>query len=534
MCLPQEGHSTPLRPLAGQRTALPLSHAVYVPRWRMCLRNKRPPPSPHSPLHHATCACVQMARNVKQDEDGFVRDLASCEEFDADGNDNGATPASIVADEFDWHVGASGLYALRDIQWLRYVGINNDAAVYWKTSKAMADGKSAHIKDSIIGRIANLYPGANARNGHMMGPSGAFTFVMDNVTFLREDSDSSSPPLKIGQHCGLSGHNGGVEGQMCAVQYFLRNMDWSHISSEMQRIQFGVSGGNPITPILTAADESLDGAQSLISPLLGGFAALPGCHVTTLRWSYATACADRARRLQIFGHPMWNDESRGLPMGGGADIPWELRTTGVHTYNGSEGERSYYIRCAFNGCRPWNRVAYEEAEVGVARNWTTAMHQFAYGQLRLRGPGYDGVVPSRVHMRSEWPPQLFESILMNGVNGGWLTYDATGSGYAAVVLEGRNYTLEGADPSVDLAIVLSDPWMAALTPDKPDEVLALCVAGGGPFQRSGVLDAACWLGGQDSRRWLRVKGGLQATRGDLRYEKPPNLSKSPGVQLWCS
>ena len=60
--------------------------------------------------------------------------------------------------------------------------------------------------------------------------------------------------------------------------------------------------------------------------------------------------------------------------------------------------------------------------------------------------------------------------------------------------------------------------MAALTPDKPADVLALCVAGGGPFQKSDALDAACWLGGQDSRRWLRVKGGLQATRGDPRYE----------------
>ena len=46
----------------------------------------------------------QMARNVVQDEDGFVRDRTTCDEFDANGKDNGATPVSIVADHFDWHV----------------------------------------------------------------------------------------------------------------------------------------------------------------------------------------------------------------------------------------------------------------------------------------------------------------------------------------------------------------------------------------------------------------------------------------------
>lgn len=69
----------------------------------------------------------QMARNVVQDEDGFVRDRRTCGEFDEKGNDNGASPASVVADHLDWQVGASGLYMLRDIQWLRYRGVNNGA-----------------------------------------------------------------------------------------------------------------------------------------------------------------------------------------------------------------------------------------------------------------------------------------------------------------------------------------------------------------------------------------------------------------------
>jgi hypothetical protein len=111
-----------------------------------------------------------MARNVVQDHDGFVRDRSSCNEFDEFGRDNGASPATVVADELDWHVGASGLYMLRDVQWLRYTGVNNGASVYWKTSKQMADGVSAHIKDSRIVRTRNLVPHING-GGHMMGPS---------------------------------------------------------------------------------------------------------------------------------------------------------------------------------------------------------------------------------------------------------------------------------------------------------------------------------------------------------------------------
>ena len=97
----------------------------------------------------------------------------------------------------------------------RYTGVNNGASIYWKTSKPMADGSSAHIRDSRIARIHNLVPGYGSGDGHMMGPSGPFTFLLDNLTFIRAEGDTSSPLIKIGQHCGLSGHNGGVEGQGC-------------------------------------------------------------------------------------------------------------------------------------------------------------------------------------------------------------------------------------------------------------------------------------------------------------------------------
>ena len=458
----------------------------------------------------------QMARNVVQDADGFVRDRSTCEEFDANGRDNGAVPATVVADEFDWHVGATGLYALRDVRWLRYTGVNNGASVYWKTSKAMADG-GAHIQDSKIVRIRHLVPGYNDFGcGCMMGPSGPFTFLLQNVSFVRGDDDTEGALIKIGQHCGLSGHNGGVEGQLCSVQYFLKAMEWKSIPGSMQRIQFGVSGGNPITPILTTDDASLGGAQSLISPLLRGFALLPGCNTTGLRWSYATACAQRARRLALFGEPQWNAESSGLP----TDVwswPSSLRQTGIHSYKG----KAYYIRCAFNGCRPWNREAYELEEEGqqgaMGRNWSRFVHQFAYRQLRLRGPGYDGVAPTSVHHRADWPSNLFETMLVNGADAGLLTYDVTHGGYSAVVLEGNGYSLEDTDPGFPLAMAFSDPFIRSLTPSKTVDVLPLCVKGGGPFRADGS-DAACWLTSEDDRSWLKLKGGLEAKAHDPRYE----------------
>ena len=83
---------------------------------------------------------------------------------------------------------------------------------------------------------------------------------------------------------------------------------------------------------------------------LGGLIALCGAFVAwllslplVLRWSYATACEGRARRLMLYGRPQPNNESEGLP----DPLPSALRKTGVHTHGG----RTYYIRCQFNGCR---------------------------------------------------------------------------------------------------------------------------------------------------------------------------------------
>ena len=287
---------------------------------------------------------------------------------------------------------------LRDIQWLRYVGVNNGASVYWKTSKPMADGVSAHLKDSII---ASIYGG----NAHMMGPAGPFTMQMDNVTFVRwEDPKWQGPCILIGQHCGLAHHRGGVEGQGCSVQYFLKNMDWSFVPPSVRRIQFGVSGGNQLVPMITTGDDSLDGYQSLISPLLNGFAGVSGCEVTSERWSFATGCTHRARRLIL-----WPKPGPLYPDGVGPDdLP---QYTGIHTVLGKE----YALSCGDGtyACELWNRAAFDRywEQSPVSGEWTGTdndpgtinLFKFGYVRIQIQGPGYDEVEPIFGHRSEDWP-----------------------------------------------------------------------------------------------------------------------------------
>ena len=110
--------------------------------------------------------------------------------------------------------------------------------------------------------------------------------------------------------------------------------------------------------------------------------------------------------------------------------------------------KEYYILCEFNGCKPWTKEAWEQR--GTSVSWPEQIYHWAYDKLYLRGPGYDGVTPKRVHLHTDYPENIFENNVMNGINAGHLTYDATGRGYAAVVMEGHSYSLHNADPSVGI------------------------------------------------------------------------------------
>ena len=269
----------------------------------------------------------QLPRRVARDFDGFLVDDASANEFTAAGDDNGgcgefpagydgstwlggaladgASPC-VVADGFEWHNLFVGQYKLGDIQYLRYTSVNNLHHMYWKESKNFADGASAHLKDAVFASGGPSANGAAYGDLQLLGPAGPFTFLLDNVSFVGSVGAASCGALCAGQHCGLASHNGGVHGSLCNVQYELRSLDWSQISSYAAgkaRVAFGVSGGNPIVPTFTALDaSSLDGHTSLISPLLNGFASVDGCAATPSGgvWGGAAACSHRARRLSVW------------------------------------------------------------------------------------------------------------------------------------------------------------------------------------------------------------------------------------------
>ena len=241
--------------------------------------------------------------------------FASCAEFDADGNDNGVSPAVVVTASMEWHNLFVGQYHLGDIRFDRLASINNLHGMYWKTSKDLAERAAAHVSDSIFANGGS----DSVRFGQLQffGPAGPFTFVLRNVTFLGGPVGLAA--LAAGQHCGLAAHNGGVPGSLCNVQYLLQSVDFSRLDPIARRVAFGASGGNPIVPTFSSRDGSLGGVRSLVSPFLNGFAAIPGCNVTAPHgpWGGAIACAHRVRRLSI-----WTDDQGNLTLAGpGYDVP---------------------------------------------------------------------------------------------------------------------------------------------------------------------------------------------------------------------
>lgn len=80
---------------------------------------------------------------------------------------------------------------------------------------------------------------------------------MKNVTFIG-GSTWGGALIQMGQHCGIFSYNSYVPGAGCNVDYHLENVDFSQTPKERKVIQFGVSGGNPIVPIVTTYDDSFN------------------------------------------------------------------------------------------------------------------------------------------------------------------------------------------------------------------------------------------------------------------------------------
>ena len=222
----------------------------------------------------------QYSRNVQLDSDGYLKDNKrwSCQAYLPDGSDNGYL--TVIDDDTEWSNNGVGHYSLGDFMYRNYVAIRNSASIYWKVSKNFADGKSAHIRNAVFVDTG------------FMGPSGPFTFLLENVTLYGQTT------FAAGQHCGLAYQNHHRIGSTCTVQYLLAGIDWTKHTSK-KRIQFGISGGNPITPTFISFDDSLGGARTVVSRHLDGFEA-EGCKPAGPLYDDGYACDFAVRRLNVF------------------------------------------------------------------------------------------------------------------------------------------------------------------------------------------------------------------------------------------
>jgi len=240
----------------------------------------------------------QQPRMLPRDENGFVADIhdptSSCfNEVTPTGHDAGVVPANLVEDELDWHNEFVGQYILTDVRYVRYVGINNMHCMYWKSSKKFADEGRYHMADSMCINVPSgglfSWPA-----GQFLGPAGAFTFGLKNVTFV--GNPGASGALSAGQHC-MDGGAGGP----CNVQYLLEDVDFSAVSKSTKLIQFGVNSKpeGKVLPVFLARDGSLGGFRSIVSSHLDGFLD-QGCEKLGLDWDSGFGCNFPVRRLSVW------------------------------------------------------------------------------------------------------------------------------------------------------------------------------------------------------------------------------------------
>eukprot|EP00927_Polykrikos_kofoidii_P025548 TRINITY_DN2292_c0_g1_i5.p1 TRINITY_DN2292_c0_g1~~TRINITY_DN2292_c0_g1_i5.p1 ORF type:complete len:1175 (-),score=137.28 TRINITY_DN2292_c0_g1_i5:107-3631(-) len=233
----------------------------------------------------------QHPRKLQRDSDGFVTDMSSCGEFTAEGKDNGVDPANLVEDEFDWHNMFVGAYHMGDVRFERFTSVNNNAPLYWKTSKNFADGGWEHIKDAVFANDPGDYGGLS-----LLAPNGAFTFGMKNVTFI--GGPTLGGALKVGQHCGRAG-----AGSPCNGVYHLENVDFSSVAEGESYVKFGVNELDPgalVLPVLTSTDNSLGGFRSVVTQYLNGFASIAGCRAAGPLWENGYGCSIPIRRLNLW------------------------------------------------------------------------------------------------------------------------------------------------------------------------------------------------------------------------------------------
>ena len=242
----------------------------------------------------------QHPRQLIRDEDGYVvkneqGQMESCNEFKADGSDNGLT--CFIEDNVDWHNMFVGQYAVGDISYRNIWSVNNAHGMYWKLSKNMADGVSYHIEDSMF--INDPNDGVYGIL-HSFLPGAAFTFRMKNVTYAGQGQHPNMGAIASPQHCGLGKQAPGT----CTVQYLFENVVFKDTVNT--HVSFGASGGYPMAPSYITFDDSLGGFGQALSPHHNGYNNIQGCEADVSVFGRGVGCDKslRVRRLMIWSEDM--------------------------------------------------------------------------------------------------------------------------------------------------------------------------------------------------------------------------------------
>ena len=110
-------------------------------------------------------------RKINRDSDGKIIDWGSCEAFTAIGEDNGVI--GYVEDGLDFFNDFVGQYSVGDVQFLRFMSINNLKGLYWKETKNFVDNFTSHVKYSLFAYYSDSLLQVPAHGNHfIVGPGG--------------------------------------------------------------------------------------------------------------------------------------------------------------------------------------------------------------------------------------------------------------------------------------------------------------------------------------------------------------------------
>ena len=138
---------------------------------------------------------------------GLLTDPKSCRALLDDGTDNGV--GVVVDGNIDYDNVFVGGYDYGDVQYRNHISTNNNNLIYWKSTKAFADGCSSHFADSFYG------------TGNLALPDQA-AVVFENTRF------EGGVHFESGHHCNI-----GTTGVLCSPMYVF------------EKCQFDINGNGP-------------------------------------------------------------------------------------------------------------------------------------------------------------------------------------------------------------------------------------------------------------------------------------------------